>query len=443
VVRLLIPVTFVRGIFATLFTGMALVACMTPDIDGTPLGGKEPGGNTAKRSGELACSGPSQLTPEDPNKLPKCACAKGGAARCVPKDKIPASLATQLESCEAGACVPDDLVKSGGAAPPTCQSAFGEGRCMNLCVPEVASKATLLTRGNASECGEDERCVPCLNPLKNNEPTGVCEIGKAPAAECNQQQGPAASTGGAAPTNIACPYTGPPIVDVKTFPSCGDGARCVPTTLVPATSAGQLAKCDQGLCAPEKSIAAGGQYLPKTCKSLAGAEGRCLNVVIPAVASQKATLPQDVCDANERCTPCFSPADGKDTGACKSVSCDAPKQPAVTFKGCCEDDGVMFGKCVPKSMVPASSQDKLDDEGCVQGAELCAPKENLDPTFKPQTCTANNFFAGPYSGVCVSDCIDFSFIEAIGTSKGNCQDHFTCVPCERDGQPTGAPGCPP
>jgi hypothetical protein len=94
-------------------------------------------------------------------------------------------------------------------------------------------------------------------------------------------------------------------------------------------------------------------------------------------------------------------------------------------------------------MVPASSQDKLTDDECVQGSELCAPNENLDPNFKPPTCTANNFFVGQYSGVCVSDCIDFSFIEKIGTSRGNCQDDFTCVPCIRDGQPTGAPGCPP
>lgn len=437
-----------KRIVAALATAVLLAACMAPDLDGTPLGGKDPSA-TAKKSGDLECTGPAKLTPEDPNKLPKCACAKGGAARCVPKDKIPSSLATQLEQCNeggAGACVPDALVNSGGAAPPTCQSSFGEGRCMNLCVPEVAAKASLLTRGNANECGSDERCVPCLNPLKNNEPTGVCEIGKQQdSSECTQQEQKAPGAnggGGAAPANFACPYTGPAIVDVKTFPSCGDGARCVPDNLVPATSGAQLAKCATGLCAPEKSIAAGGQYLPKTCKSVAGSEGRCLNIAIVAVASQKASLPQDVCDANERCTPCFSPLDGKDTGACSSVSCDAPKQPKVTFKGCCEDDGVLRGKCVPKSMVPASSQDKLSDDGCVAGAELCAPNENLDPTFKPPTCTASNFFVGDYSGVCVSDCIDFSFIESLGTSRGSCAKGFTCAPCERNGKPTGAPGCP-
>lgn len=416
------------------------VACTAPDFEGTGLGGKA-GSNASPRSGDLECTGPSSLAPEDPASYPKCACAKGGAARCVPKEKVPGTVASQLDACDgAGVCVPDDLVKSGGAAPPTCQSSFGEGRCMSLCVPEVAKNGSLLTRGDGDVCGEDERCVPCLNPLKGNTPTGVCEIGKPQPAECTSGGGP--SSGPPAPQNVACPYEGPPLVDVKTFPSCGDGARCVPENLVPASSAAQLAKCAGGLCAPEKSIAAGGQYRPKTCKSLAGAEGRCLNTAIVAVASQKASLPQDACDANERCTPCFSPIDGKDTGACSSVSCDAPKLPKVTFKGCCEDDGVFRGKCVPKAMVPASAQDKLDDEGCVEGAELCSPSENLDPTYKPPTCTASSFLIGDYSGVCVSDCVDFSFLEALATVRGSCQKGFTCAPCVRNGQPTGAPGCP-
>ena len=129
-----------RVLIVVFATAATVVACTAADIDGTPLGGKGPStGTVGKRAGELECTGASTLAPEDPNKLPKCACAKGGAARCVPKDKIPGSLASQLDQCEGGSCVPDDLVKSGGAAPPTCQSNFGEGRCMNMCVPEVAT----------------------------------------------------------------------------------------------------------------------------------------------------------------------------------------------------------------------------------------------------------------------------------------------------------------
>ena len=49
--------------------------------------------------------------------------------------------------------------------------------------------------------------MPCLNPLKNNEPTGVCEIGKPQSADCNKQNAGSSGSTGAAPTNIACPYT--------------------------------------------------------------------------------------------------------------------------------------------------------------------------------------------------------------------------------------------
>lgn len=417
---------------------LSAVACAPPDFEGDDLGGK-PQASTRNNTAECkATAAAPPVTPEDPNKFPKCACGKGGKARCVPKDKVPGEVASQLDTCTeggAGVCVPDTLVKSGGAAPPTCKSAFGEGRCMSLCVPEVSQNASLLNRGEGDSCAEDERCVPCNNPLKGGAPTGVCEIGK-PACTSS-------SSAADRPTALACPYTGPAVVDVKTFPSCGDGARCVPDNLVPAASASLLKKCTGGVCAPEKSVAAGGQYLPKTCKSIANAEGRCVNVNIPAVEAQKASLPVDVCDANERCTPCFSPLDGSETGACKTVSCDAPKQPAVKFKECCQGKGT-GGKCVPKAMVPSDQQSKLrdNDASCVKGDELCAPNENLDPTFKAQPCTADNFFQGQYSGVCISDCVDLNFIESLGTSRGNCPKSFTCAPCERNGKATGAPGCP-
>lgn len=420
-----------------------LVACM-PDYEGDmpPESKTKP----TSKSGAVQCGGglDVELAPEDPNKFPKCACAKGGKARCIPKDKVPSIVIDHFDSCDEGGpgvCVPDPLVKSGGAAPPTCKSAFGEGRCMSLCVPEVAKNASLLNRGEGDVCAEDERCVPCNNPLKGGEPTGVCEIGKPPPDECKDTGGSTGGGAGGAP--LTCPYEGPPIVDPKTFPSCGDGARCVPENLVPAGSAGQLKRCDGGLCAPEKSIAAGGQYLPKTCKSIANAEGRCLNVNIPAVEAQKASLPQDICDSNERCTPCFNPLDGSETGACKTVSCDAPKQPAVRFKECCKGKGT-GGKCVPKEMVPASQRDKLEDKdkACEKGAELCVPNENLDPSHNAPPCIADNFFMGQYTGVCISDCIDLNFLESLGTSRGNCNKGFTCVPCERNGKPTGAPGCP-
>jgi hypothetical protein len=325
---------------------------------------------------------------------------------------------------------------------------------MSLCVPEIAQKAGLLNRGEGDVCDEDERCAPCLNPLKNNEPTGVCEIGKQVASTCDDAApAPAGQGGPAAPSNLACPYTGAPVVDVKTFPACDAaggvtpaGMRCVPSSLVPASAAAMLGKCATGLCAPEKSIAAGGQYLPKTCSAVAGAEGRCLNAGIPQVAAQKAQLTKDVCDADELCTPCYNPMDGKETGACKTVSCDAAKKPAKTFTACCTDQGTSRAKCVPTALVPASQQGNLDDDDgtCVEGSELCVPNEMLQPNFKGPACSGSTFLTGDYTGVCLSDCLSFGFIQSLGISKGTCLSGFKCAPCVNPltGSPTGAPGCP-
>jgi hypothetical protein len=216
--------------------------------------------------------------------------------------------------------------------------------------------------------------------------------------------------------------------------------------MIPASAQAMLATCSGGYCAPDKSIAAGGQYLPKTCSAIAGAEGRCLNASLPPIAAQAAMLQKDVCDAGELCAPCFSPLDGKSTGACSSVSCDAPKQAAKTFTGCCTEQGTTRAKCVPTSLVPQAEQANLDDDNgtCQKGAELCVPNEMLQPGFKGPACNGSTLLGGDYTGVCLSDCLHFGFLQSLGISQGSCQDHFECAPCTNPltGQPTGAPGCP-
>jgi len=443
-----------RNIIAVVCVVAGLLgACTAADFTGDQLAGDQgssKAGQTTPKS-DNACTtggGAVALTPEDPANYPKCACeAKGGKARCIPKTKVPSNVASVLEPCTdggEGVCVPDPLVKSGGKAPPTCKSPFGEGRCLSVCVPEVAKSSDLLGRGEGDICAEDERCAPCLNPLKNNEPTGVCEIGK--TVKCDDPKATTPAPSGGTAGGGACPYTGPPVVDVATFPSCGDGARCVPANLVPATAAAMLKTCATGLCAPEKSIAAGGNYLPKTCSAVGAAEGRCLNVNIGSIEPQKAQLSRDVCDASELCAPCFNPIDGKPTGACSSVSCDAPKQPAKAFKACCSDQGTARAKCVPKTIVPASQQGNLDtDDGtCTEGSELCVPNEMLQPNFKGPACAGSTFLTGSYTGVCLSDCLSFGFVASLGISRGNCTKGFKCAPCTNplSGAATGAPGCP-
>jgi hypothetical protein len=245
-----------------------------------------------------------------------------------------------------------------------------------------------------------------------------------------------------------CPYTGPALIDVTTLTACGDGAHCVQTSLVPAAMAKQLAACASPantLCAPDVFIVSAGNYVPKTCGSLDGAEGRCLNVVIPQVKAQSSQLTQDVCAAYEKCVPCYSPIDGIDTGACKQ-SCDpGPTKPKVLFQDCCKMNNVQYGKCVPKTVIPSTLQSNLGTDKCTNtNTDLCVPTENLDPNFKPMACTGSGLIGGSYTGVCLSDCLDFGFIQSLGISQGSCDNLHKCAPCTNPltGQPTGAPGCP-
>jgi hypothetical protein len=219
--------------------------------------------------------------------------------------------------------------------------------------------------------------------------------------------------------------------------------RCVASKLAPPAVAALLAPCATGLCVPEKSIAAGGQYRPKTCTSVSSAEGRCFNVGVPAIGGQ-AGLPQDTCDTDERCAPCWNPFSGAATGACSTVSCDAPKSAPVALKSCCKLQGAFRGKCVPRTAVPPAALPMLgndDADTCDASTEVCAPTENLDPSFKPAACQASSFAIGTYSGVCLSDCLDFG-LQGLALDQGNCLKIQTCVPCSQGGKPTGAPGCP-
>ena len=373
----------------------------------------------------------SGLRSVDIESLTACSCA---GSHCVAKDKV-GSFASQLDTCDDGVCVPDAVIKSAGAAPKTCKSIVGEGRCMSTCVPAVAAKKDVLDRGEGDICESDELCVPCLNPLEGNKPTGVCEIGKSAQKTCTKKKG--SSNPSTEPSDgKSCPYGGKPI-DVSSFPTCGGGGRCVPEAAVPEAQQKRLASCDGGLCAPEKSVANAGNYLPKTCSSVGGAEGRCLSTVIEDIAAKKSVLQQGTCDVNELCAPCFNPTDGSDTGACRSVSCDAPKTQPKKFTECCEGKG----KCVPAESVTNSAQrERLDSEGCKEDVELCAPTEDINRTTKRTSCSGTLKVLGKaYVGACVSRCTSLG-IKGLFLDQSSCDGDHVCAPCTdpTSGKSTGA-----
>jgi hypothetical protein len=244
-------------------------------------------------------------------------------------------------------------------------------------------------------------------------------------------------TGGQAPADT-CPFTGPPI-DASIFPKCGDGGRCVPESQIPKDQLSRLAVCPTGRCVAEKIIAGKGMAPLKACKSIGDGEGRCTSIVFPDIEKQKANLPQDVCDANERCAPCFNPLDGKPTGACNMTQCDAATTKGAAFPSCCSDAvGKDRGRCVPKVSLPKEALENLDQKEC-ESTALCAPAEQFVDGFVAPKCTATALL-GKYDGACQSTCIKQSFFLQLGTSQGTCAAGSFCAPCKNplDGTPTGA-----
>jgi hypothetical protein len=438
---------FPKGASGAIFMALSLTmslplfaACTVADIPGQAApSSSEPAAEQVVSADAVCAAAQTKLEPQDPGALAKCECKSGGAARCVPTTKMPATLSDQLEKCDSdrGACVPDTIIASGGKPPPTCSSKGKEGRCLSMCVPLVAKyAATILTRGDGDACPTDERCVPCENPL-DGTPTGICDIGKPAPASCVAGAGtgtPGSGIGATPGEPITCPFTGTP-ADVNRFPACGQGGRCLDANLVSDPRiAARLARCDKGLCVPEVYVKEKGQHLPTACTSFAGIEGRCFSTVFKDVSNELDFLQQDACTAAERCVPCFNPATGAPTGACDTVSCDRARATPRPLRDCCGS----HGKCVPLKDVPVSFQSRLSAQGCTAGAELCAPSDNLDPNTKPVICAADGG-----KGVCVSNCVEFGFLADLILDRGSCRSDQTCVPCKdpTNGAPTNAPGC--
>ncbi len=438
----------------------ALQGCSPGDITGTALenagldddAGAGAGGNGSTTGTGGAGGGSSGCVATrppsiSPSSLPSC--CTDGAAHCVPSQYVPGAETQALAACSGGYCVPDPFITDPAYQPPSC-TAFNNtpGVCLSLCVPQVAQYKTILTQAT---CAATELCAPCTNPL-TNQPSGACAF--TPPTTCSADGGTTGSSSGggadnpgdAAPAPAVCPYVGPPLLDVSTLPACGPdgGAHCLQAALVPAAMQSQLATCSGGYCVPDVFIQSGGNFIPPTCASLDGAEGRCLNTAIPQVTAQESQLTKSTCAVFERCVPCFSPIDGTKTGAC-SLSCDpGPTKPIVLFPSCCSENGTDEGRCVPTEIIPSSEQSNLSQDSCATGAGLCVPSEMLSlSTFKPATCTATGFLVGNYTGVCLSDCLSFG-IQGIALAQGTCSDEHTCAPCKNplSGQPTGAPGCP-
>jgi hypothetical protein len=347
-----------------------------------------PDAGGAQAANECVHTGPPLINPSDLPECPLC-----GGARCVAKALVPKEQLDQLADCADGTkCVPDVYIaKMGKFVLPTCSSLLGnEGRCVSVCLPQIAAQADRLPRDT---CADGELCTPCHDPTTGVE-TGACSV------SCDT--GP----------------TKPPILFSE---CCGGLGSCVPEAYVPAEQKSQLgsAGCSGAgeLCAPK--ILAGGSK-PAVCKSVSGGEGRCLPTCLSAVSSQADKLPQDICQSGELCAPCFDPISGLATGSC-SINGDTPNGPATTFPACCGGAGA----CVPKSLVPPAQQAMLAGDSCSDPNALCVPTELTSPTAKPTSCAS----LGGGEGRCLPKCLPAIAAQAAMLPQSSCPATHVCAPC--------------
>jgi hypothetical protein len=376
---------------------------------------------------ELTCpwTGPAVF---DPTVFAACSPACSGA-HCVPAGIVPSAEQSLLAACTDGLCAPDAVIAAAGEfVPNSCVSIAGaEGRCLSTCLPSVAEAVGL----PQSVCAAGERCMPCFNPTASDPTasTGACSFA------CDVPTNP--------PTLLTCPWNGPAVFDPTVFagcsPTCG-GSHCVPTGLLPGLplSPGACTTADNGAgeCVPDTIIAKGGQVVPKSCTSIAGAEGRCLSSCLPAVA-EAFWLSQGGCAAGERCMPCYDPVSSNPdvpTGAC-SFGCDAPSQPPVhltcpwngppvlnpvVFPGCCSG-----AHCLPASIVPVNLQSLF--ASCTTDG-LCVPDPIIATggNYVPPSCVA---FAGTTAeGRCLSTCLPGVAAQP-SLELSSCGAGSKCAPC--------------
>lgn len=268
------------------------------------------------------------------------------------------------------------------------------------------------------------------------------------AASTSAASTSAASTGTGGKT---CPHTGPDVANPSGFPpcpSCGDG-HCVPNAIIPPAQLSNLAMCDaSSSCVPDVLIKSGGDFIPPTCKSIAGFEGRCLSKCLPQVAGEAAQVPQDICTADEACVPCYNPQDGTPTGAC-TTSCDpGPMGGPMMLPSCCNG----IGQCVPAASVPPDKAGELGPDSCPMDASnfLCAPTAlvtgmpanagDLTNTKCDTSFIVQLLFGPDYKeGRCLPTCIP-KVDKAPLIGDGSCNDNnYKCVPCldPQTGQPSG------
>lgn len=205
---------------------------------------------------------------------------------------------------------------------------------------------------------------------------------------------------------------------------CYEGAKTRLTDLPACTGSGDT-------CIPDKVLEANGGTLKSCTFFLNGKPGVCMNLLTGQIAAHKGQMQPDVCEPNERCTPCIDPTNQQDTHLCDPIGVHVEKcqgGAAVREPTCCHGQG----KCLNPDAIPEESREDMSADIC-KGGRLCAPAALVDGS--PESCSVLGA-----SGVCV----DLCFAKMLGPSKavmrGGCGPTSVCLPCVI-GKGQGMPGC--
>ncbi|MDJ0762483.1 MAG: hypothetical protein QNJ97_05785 [Myxococcota bacterium] len=321
----------------------------------------------------------------------------GELGTCIPKDLIPQQDLESLgsDTCtgdETLRCVPDAFLEADFVLEMCRLPYGGEGRCAPICLPEIAAQQDDLPQ---DLCPPFYRCAPCYDPI-TGEDTGVCRMGGDP---------------------------GPALEPVVFEACCDEAGTCVPQAMIPEDQHPHLGLdvCTSGyglLCVPDDFLV--DDFIPTTCHGILAAEGRCVAKCLPAAAGQ-AFLVQDVCEAGERCAPCYDPFSGDNTEICEMGSDPGPTEPAVIFDRCCEG----LGRCVPDTLVSVDQQAQLSEHTCAQGQDLlCAPDFIVEETA-PSHC----YSIIDAEGRCLPECLPAIAEQAGWLPQDICPEYHLCAPC--------------
>lgn len=213
--------------------------------------------------------------------LPACGAEQGAPGRCF--DGAKTSL-VGLPACSgADVCVPEKVLQANGEKLKACKFFIDDkpGVCLSVLVSDVAAHKNELQK---DVCDENERCVPCINPI-SNEDTHICD----PMGVHEQ-----ACAGGAG---------------AEVEPCCHGAGVCMNEDAAPPDQRGQLSReaCPaKKVCAPAVLV----DGTPVKCE-VASFSGVCIDVCFASMLKGAGNVLRAGCGPTEVCLPC---AVGKSQG---------------------------------------------------------------------------------------------------------------------------------